>query len=93
VAVPIGQGERAVENFLLVNVRREAPESPTEVALREQRFLVGHFEPEKGEFEMVVDRKVDRDLVERLFNQSRARIRSLSEKIRDLVTLSGKVAT
>jgi hypothetical protein len=92
VAVPINRSLE-IDNFLLADVRGEDPESIADATVRELRCLLGGFKQEKGDLMSAIDRKVDRDLVERLFNKFRSMVMGMNDRIREFAALTEKFAT
>jgi hypothetical protein len=61
--------------------------------LRELRAMIGIVSREKAEIVGALDRKVDREFVERLFNKFRAIIVAMNDRVRELGTLTERFAT
>ena len=67
------------------------PLLPDEIA--KLKMMLNTFLGEKDKLMSAVERKVDRDMVERLFNKFRTIIMRLNDKVTDLSSLLGKFAT
>lgn len=69
------------------------PEGIGEDTLRELRFLLGQFQQQRDQLITEIDRKVDRDMVEKLFNKFRVIIAGMNDKIKTIQDLSTQFAT
>ncbi|OHT17027.1 hypothetical protein TRFO_12724 [Tritrichomonas foetus] len=65
----------------------------TNDTLRELTFLLGQFKQEKDQLMTTIERKIDRDTVERLFNKFRVLINNLNEKEKSLEEISKNFVT
>jgi hypothetical protein len=84
------------QNVVVADIVGEVPQRGDFLGgdtLRELRFMVGTLSREKNEIISAMDRKVDRDFVERLFNKFRAMMVAMNERVRELAALTEKFAT
>lgn len=61
--------------------------------LKEVKDMITTFISEKDDLMSAVDRKVDRDMVERLFNKFRTIVMSLNDRVNEMSGLLGRCAT
>jgi hypothetical protein len=81
------------QRFLICNIRGASRELISDETLRELRYIFGAFGQEKAALMSAIDKKVDRDLVERLFDKFRTMMMGMNERIREMATLSERFAT
>jgi hypothetical protein len=70
-----------------------APSGISDETLRELRYLVGTLMREKADIISALDRKVDREFIERLFNKFRTMIVAVNERVREMAAMTEKFAT
>jgi hypothetical protein len=89
----------ATERIVVADIAARAGEAPPVPAgvgsetLRELRFMVGSIAREKNEIISALDRKVDREFVERLFNKFRTMLVAMNERIRELAAITERCAS
>lgn len=85
-------------NFVVVDMQigdSLSPMSESEIdnRMRELCFMLGQFKREKDDLMSSIDRKVDRDFVERLFNKFRVLLNDMNDKVIQIQSGSDKYAT
>ena len=68
-------------------------EPVTSAMVRDLRFMLGCFNRDKDKLMAAIDRKVDRDMVERLFNKFRVMIVQINDRVNEMATLTEKFAS
>jgi hypothetical protein len=81
------------QRFVICDIQEASPGSISDDTLRELRYMFGTFGQEKAALMSAIDRKVDRDLVERLFDKFRTMIMGMNDRIREMATLTERFAT
>ena len=95
------QSRLSTTTSVVAEIQSQAPdpsmvvggEPVTSAMVRDLRFMLGCFHRDKDQLMTAIDRKVDRDMVERLFNKFRVMVMQINDRVNEMAALTDKFAS
>ena len=95
------QSRLSTTTSVVAEIQSQAPdpsmivggEPVTSAMVRDLRYMLGCFNRDKDQLMAAIDRKVDRDMVERLFNKFRVMVMQINDRVNEMAALTDKFAS